>query len=316
MARKFIATRPAGTRPPGHLAQPSGFVPPEDFDFVGTAVAPPAAGAVVGETPPTPAVTPEPVQVPVRASPSMISEPRRLTEAEAAALPPDPFALARPLSALPFADQSQPVILADDPAEAARQEAIRRYGPDAAARAFQPGSRPKAGQAFHERREAGVIGIGRAELVATRATDDQRQGAEAPNSDLVRAQIVRDGKKAEREIGAARQAALRAWDAWRNVDVFKVRDARTGETKTVFQPNRPATQTMGVVYEDTRDEHGNLVKTETFRQKLVANDETYPDLMALRATAEEADRLVLSLQDAIDIMKAMTPTLYKRSLRG
>ena len=135
------------------------------------------------------------------------------------------------------------------------------------------------------------------------------------NADMVRATVVRDGKKAERAIEPARQAALKAWDAWRNFDVFKVRDARTGEMKTVFQPSHPAKQNTGVVYEQSRDEKGNLVMIEVLRTNLSGNDESYPELAKLREVAEAADRNVLDLQDAIDIMRAMAPMTINRARR-
>ena len=135
------------------------------------------------------------------------------------------------------------------------------------------------------------------------------------DADLLRATIVRDGKKAERQIEPARQDALKKWDAWRNLDVFKVKDARTGELKTVFQPHHPAKQNTGMTYVPGRDEHGNPVMVEEYSNKLSGNDEQYPDLVVLREAAEAADRHVLDLQDAIDVMKAMMPVTANRSRR-
>ncbi len=109
----------------------------------------------------------------------------------------------------------------------------------------------------------------------------------------MRARIVMDGRRAEREIEKARQEAARAWHAWRSFDTFKVKDARTGEDKWVFQASHPAKQSTGLVYEQTRDDKGNMVMTEVLKTVLSGNDETYPDLLALRQVAEEADRHVL-----------------------
>ena len=136
-----------------------------------------------------------------------------------------------------------------------------------------------------------------------------------PDADLLRANIVRDGKKAERALEPARQDALKKWDAWRNLDVFKVKDARTGEMKTVFQPHHPAKQNTGMTYEPGRDDHGNPIMVEVYSTKLAGNDEQYPDLVELREAAEAADRHVLDLQDAIDIMRAMVPVTLNRSRR-
>jgi hypothetical protein len=291
--RRYIAAR---APPPGRLAQPSGF-DPED-DFCGTLTSPVVSEAGSGDIIIAPETVPAPVEPPV----SLPAEPRQLTEAEAALLPPDPFALPH-----------TPVVVADDPEQAAIAAAIRRYGPDAAARAYK-GVRTARGDTTG--RQSGWAG--RAERLAEASVTPSPvtpQPAHVADDGLLRAKIVMEGKKAEREISGARMAAHTAWDAWRNVDVFKVRDSRTGDERTVFQPNHPARHTQGARYVPSRDESGNLVMVEELCYSLDGNDEQYPDLLALREAAEAADRRVLELQDQVDIMRALNPTLAKRANR-
>jgi hypothetical protein len=278
MARKYIAAR---VTPPGRLAPPSGFVPPEpEDDFCGTAAR--SAGQPVGGMTLAAVHAPEPANIAVEPPVSLPADPRKLTEAEAALLPPDPYA------------------------EAARAAMIRKYGPDAGARAFQAGgSRPHESKAWHEKRATVTLAQPVGSPAALHVADDG----------LLRAKIVMEGKRAEREISGARMAAHTAWDTWRNIDVFKVRDPRTGDERTVFQPNHPARHTQGARYVPSHDESGNLVMIEELCYSLDGNDEGYPDLLALREAAEAADRRVLELQDQVDIMRALNPVLAKRSRR-
>jgi hypothetical protein len=112
------------------------------------------------------------------------------------------------------------------------------------------------------------------------------------SDDLRRVEILRAGRKAEREIGPARTAAQTAWNAWRSYGTYKTLEGHVTSTVTM-----PFIRTMKPGSASPENPAGIMAEIQT--------DGEHPEHARLKALAEAADRHVIELDDAIADMKAL-----------
>jgi hypothetical protein len=133
----------------------------------------------------------------------------------------------------------------------------------------------------------------------------ERKSDNITNSeDLRRAEIIAAGKKAQRSLAPAQQAAQKAWQDWRMLGTFKNEQGQI----TVSRQYEAVTRRVPKPGSD-RNPDGSSCTPIMMEQRV--DDEVHPEHARLKAVAEAADRHVLDLQDDLDIYTALVGNLRR-----
>lgn len=108
--------------------------------------------------------------------------------------------------------------------------------------------------------------------------------------ELEKAQIIKRGRQAERQINAARLASQKAWNDWRAYETYKT-------------PEGAVTSRISMVTEARMTKDGAIHHIQLDRE--------HPEHKRLREIAEEADRHRQELEDDLEVYAAVAGTVKK-----